>query len=458
MESINFDYFADRAVLLTEMARTASLPGVKYPEIVQAYGNARKIGKQIGGITSMDDFSYGYMAYIIDDFLTPEQQRQYDTTTNVNAKIPLVKSLLIDVLNKNPDKVGEIASQMSSEDNVRQYHQIYKSTKGQSGRSKGAKTIISDVGGIDPDDLTALENELAPYLKQMNKVMQGRNISKAKGGFSGELPDISNDETVTPDEYNRIQYADFIIYCIETLIEAHRTKMKDYGSNLGPITSRFINYKGAIKDLEGIKALYKSKIDKGIGSSPDDFEKDLRRIENYQGVTDDMKSVLTALSIMVEDLSDIIAENQFEKLLDISRSTEEKLGGYDKDVINHFLKDEDIKNKFMELMQIKGKLLQNKIQKNLQEQADTGIDIFWAKRGTTDQEQSDSFQDKRVDVLGNLKSKKEKYEKPYGEGVEHYLCEQVIKDTKFKSNPNHAYVDRGFKKFKNYNHWMTENE
>ena len=169
MESINFDYFADRAVLLTEMARTASLPGVKYPEIVQAYGNARKIGKQIGGITSMDDFSYGYMAYIIDDFLTPEQQRQYDTTTNVNAKIPLVKSLLIDVLNKNPDRVGEIASQMSSEDNVRQYHQIYKSTKGQSGRSKGAKTIISDVGGIDPDDLTALENELAPYLKQMNK-------------------------------------------------------------------------------------------------------------------------------------------------------------------------------------------------------------------------------------------------------------------------------------------------
>ncbi len=44
------------------------------------------------------------------------------------------------------------------------------------------------------------------------------------------------------------------------------------------------------------------------------------------------------------------------------------------------------------------------------------------------------------------------------EGGMSYMTEQVAKDSKFKKNPNQHMVDRGFRKFKNYNQWMIYND
>ena len=167
---------------------------------------------------------------------------------------------------------------------------------------------------------------------------------------------------------------------------------------------------------------------------------------------------------------------------EISNSEEQDFAGYDTAVVNKVLDTPEKLDVFKDWLEIytlwrdeKDRKLTEKYlekQSNVQaaiqaaetgEKSDdmkSGIDAFWAKRNKEEPKtrefkmKDQTNKNSSGDVVQNAKDKIESY----GESVMSYMEEQVSRDSKFTGAINGKFVDKGYKRFKNYNHWLTENE
>jgi hypothetical protein len=250
--------------------------------------------------------------------------------------------------------------------------------------------------------------------------------------------------------------------------------------------------KTALNDLKYLRNMYQATIEGGQGATIEEFITFVNKLKGMKGMSEDRLEALDAVLYEIESLESVSGEETSVSEL-ANTPTENKIEGYDQDVVNKFLDTPELKKSFSKWLsnhrkwrETKNSKLEQRLEKKM---VDAGYYKFVAKRpdmegkdetfvnpsimqlintmrryekeleNTEDelhinklQGKIKSIQDKISKMRKGLNSDEEEEES----GVMGYMSEQVWKDK--RTNVIGDFKERGYKKFKNYNHWLSMNQ
>ena len=487
MESLNFDYFVKRGTVLTEMARKTT--DFSDENVVAAYRALRQYFSKKYGIKNSNTINVYTFHYIYDVLYDLLPEEVIDSVvgpklTHDGDKIKTVVAELVRIaLAEGVITPQELTVALQDFDKFDKLVPMIKANAGN--RARGHRREVLDVTGASHDEFLNLTKQTETLRREMNNLMRGRNVSKAKLGDKSKYlqpsPE-SQEDLIDPNVQNAINISNIL-----GTVSNIRSKMRDSGEldDKTPAsmwaakdeTSVLKTHIKALSDKEfeetvgGLMNLIEQKIDSGVGQTTQGFTKlvaSLQALPNYS------PHVIAILQYVLQKLQDYTPE--------ISNSEEQDFAGYDTAVVNKVLDTPEKLDVFKDWLEIytlwrdeKDRKLTEKYlekQSNVQaaiqaaetgEKSDdmkSGIDAFWAKRNKEEPKtrefkmKDQTNKNSSGDVVQNAKDKIESY----GESVMSYMEEQVSRDSKFTGAINGKFVDKGYKRFKNYNHWLTENE
>lgn len=483
MSKYGFDYFSKKAQLLNEMARPASVFG-KGSSPTQAYAKARTYMKQKYGIDSgtLDRRIFGYLYQILpDELITPEEESaigigsKKSTADFKNAITSVVQRLL---------KSGELdqnqfAADLTNEERIDQYMQgVSGMTTGS--RAQGMENEVRSTTGIGANDFRQLIAATEPLRKEINKIMAGRKISRAKMG------DASKYNTVqAPDAKEQSPDMDFASKLLSTLEKfinlKHELDSTDYDEDQLDEGSYIIS-QIPIKELEKTYDMYENMLDSGTGTTEGDLEKLIGKLSANPKAP---KAFIAFLTLLKDQAS------QHESSSDTSVE-DTRYDGYDEDVIAKVLDSPEkrelfdrwykLNNRWREQKnaELESRFIQQLINANFFDKR--GMDADGPKQMSPEilklMAQKETFQNKlnqsleygddvaaqkyqkfinTIDkTIKHLQGENTQPEDEEDSGIMGYMTEQVSKDSHV-IRKDAKFVDRGFKRPVNYWQWLESN-
>lgn len=386
-----------------------------------------------------------------------------------NAAVTLLKNHL------NIARSKEFYDYISDPDNLESFqNNIGLGSTGESTSSRriGKEKELKDVTGLGISASEKQFSGIKEIVNAMNKVMSSRKTSKSRLGdkskYAGEMGG-----TEGSGGYNlNIEFADLVLDAIDLL-------MDDDGM-LKSIDT-------AITDLEFLESFYKKTVVEGTGSTKEEFDNFMGKLKAMKGMTPQRAKIFDLLAAEVDSLS---SDSGIDKFVDVSTTNISPYDDYDRDVLSKFLDTPEKKSAFEEWYYTNQKWREAK-NKKLEElwyrrmenvafsnpkfaNAVQGKELFvnntinqWLLHlAKLDKERKETSDPKRLEFIANkiaaitkdLESYKASMQSEEQEesGVMKYMTEQVKKDSHTKQ-PD-VFVDRGFKKPKNYWHWLEINK
>lgn len=488
MESLSFDYFVERGTILTEMARPPST--FSDSEVNSAYGQLRRYFSNKYGVKAPDSINVYVFHYIYDVLydLLPEDvidEVVGPKLTHNGGDIKLVVTELVKIaLNTGAITTTQLAQALKDYDSFDKLVPVIKANAGN--RARGRNRSIQDVTGATYDEFLKLTTQTEDLRKKMNAIMRGRAVSRTTLGDKSrynQIATVGESDNVSPNVQNAMNLSDIL-----GKISKIRSQMRDNGElddenppSLWASKSPQFQLKQNIKALSdkefdetigGLIDLIEQKIESGVGQTTPGF---VKLINNLKSLPNYSKAVISILSHAVDELHTYTPNE--------STTEESPLAGYDDDVVSKVLdtpekldlfkdwlevynkwreeKDRILTGKYLDAQE-KLKHMINNTEPNNGDISKDVFDAFWNKEGKGRVEpKSNPFNMGRRNHTNSsgdvVQAAKDKLES-YGESVMTYMEEQIQRDSKFTHSTNGKFVDRGFKKFKNYNHWLTENE
>lgn len=475
-----FNYFLKRATIFNEMARPPSVFG-KDSGPTQAYGKARAYIKQKYGIDSgtLDRRIFGYMYHIIpDNLISPEEQEAIKTGSKKSTA--LFKSAVGDMVKRlistGKMNVDKFVKNLTDEEKIDNYMQAVTGLAHGS-RAKGTENEMQRTVGVGTQDFRQLIAQSEPLRKEINRIMSGRKISRAKmGDLSKYNAPVAVQEDLSPD----LIYTSNIISVLEKLIELrHDLDENEYDPEQLDDVSHIIS-KIPVKELERTYDMYETMLDNKTGTSPEELEKLIGKFSSNPKVPKTYIQFLNLLKSQAE---------QYESNTDDHSEPSITYDGYDQDVINKVLNSPEKRELFDKWYRLNNKWREQKnaeLENRLIQQIID--DNFFSKRDMEDNV-DDKHLSPQIIQLGNQRkefikkleqaneigdsvaaAKLEYFIQQLSKTIEHlqkgggsadtgeeeegdvmnYMSSQVRSD-QHKPNPNRKFVDRGFKKPRN--HW-----
>jgi len=453
---INFDYFLSRALILEAgKGRPSKGLGINSVSINAAYDTLRKNIKEKHptlGSSSVDLIIFRYIANQIYDLLTDEEQAEYDNVKKSRmVYVPFMASLVNGLLERGVDE-NEITQSLLDKEDFFNFMDVLMANKGS--RAKGKDTQFQTSTQIPYEEFVELTKQLAPVILKMNTLMAARKSSITKLGDRSKYNQKSSKETekLDPNVQNAIGISN-ILSRISTLRSALRQSGElDNREKASLWATQDENYKlkqliKGVSDKEFdstvslLMDLLEVKIDAGTGQTTEGFLKLVDKIKAYPSISKPLLGLF----------DHIVGEIQSGNTGDLYQSIDDEINleGYDRDVINSVLPDPDDQALFSRWLSAH-KAWREEINKKYEERFEKkSLNAFLSSdRMNNDmQQEPNTPEDSTPEMKENVE---------YDSGLL-YMENQFNKDLKFKPAPV-KFAERKFKKFKNYDHWLSINE
>lgn len=521
MRNYGFDYLVEKAQILSEMARPSTNRPEKDTRVVKFLKEIRPIvGKELfdnreypwkvsAPIKTLNDyiteqlytignktaFPYDSVdAYVKNLFAKkPELEQDYYDYVQGGSRDSNKRSwwIMSFLLNKNPDLAlsKEFFDTVTNRDNIENYKQTLseRAVGGKKNRAAGYRKHIQQKYNMSADDFAKMKGEVWPIIVRINRkskqflpkgmLAKLRNnesiISDSKGSslsdemlpldvFIGTLTSIVEDPMVTSDYNLDVASLSQIIKILEARLSENKpvSKQKLYDAYINRFPENFKKYFQAEfeADLESYsgKNFSETIIDdqrKAIENILDVYTPDFLRMVQSKGVIseDDIDKILK--------WKDLIQSSDAQEKAEISarRKSSGLSGDVEIDPNDTF---SDVRKGSEEFAKERIKSKKPKKEENPSaEEFSSGDDT----NGLSNKEINDKIreiisQDEVTDEdyaeIRRLKSMLRQEDEEAG--VMGYFSEQVRKDGLL--NKVGEFKDRGFKKPKNYHHWLMIND
>jgi len=435
--------------------------------------------------------------------------------------VPQINDILVSAKEESPEKFSEVMGVMLDGMNDFQAFKDFVLNWKSESKSKIAKhreKTKEELTSLDPDYIRELSIKMNPYIQEMNKLMFPRILSRSKGGkiASSKDPKILSGEIILDflsilklknSTYNRSIRQENVDYDSSEAPKkwVSRSKLQN---NEQEVENKTIDYylgKISVKEFEAsigtLMTLIEGKLEKGIGQSLEGVVKSFNGIKNHPNAPENLKRLL---DLIIQELERRVS------------SGESKYFGYDADIYEKIINTEELRHDFQVYQTAKEKIksadlqtltsrYQDKISKYMS-QLEGKYDMYHKTDSKYAPKKSDMSEKnphadaletakiilnltrkeliktsvggnplererilekmkKEQDAVNELQAQFDEWERenpksdetPMEESVMIYMTEQFKKDSKF-SKPIEKFEERGFKKFKNYNHWLTYND
>jgi hypothetical protein len=497
MNKFDFNYLLKRNELIGEMARTTTIFNPISVDFNTLYEKLIKdeIDRGNTSIGTRQLIVWRFIMSTLNDFLI-ERGKGYTKKEEGVGKVPLTskelskkfgggtshgqtKAAVLEMVkaHKNVANDPEVRNFLNEPENMEEFKRNagFSGDSSTSGARKGKINALKDVTGMGLDETESLTSTLHSKIVQMNRAMASRKAKSTRKGVEYVPKDSDNVEIENPD----ISSAMEIVYFIDAAIKEDEVT----GGNFS---------KTALNDLKYLRNMYQATIDGGQGATIEEFITFVNKLKNMKGMSDDRIEALDAVLYEIESLESASGDQPSVSEL-ANTPTQNKIEGYDQDVINKILDTPELKTAFSKWLsnhrkwrETKNSKLEQRLEKKM---ADVGYDKFIAKRPdmegnnetfvnpaimqlinqiqkyekeleTTDDDlqinklkgKIKNLQDKISEIRKNLNTTEEDAE----DGVMGYMSEQIWKDR--RTNVIGEFKERGYKKFKNYNHWLSTNQ
>ena len=503
MRSLGFDYFVKRAELLTEMARPASLFNFVSPEFNQIYAKLMK-DQQAQGIADNGTRQLVVWRFLIDTInefgevyhneegelatsLEIAKQLVGGNRTNHGALSKAVQKVLQDNIQiaRNP-KFTEFISQPENIERFKSYIGFSPDSKSTSSRRMGKENELVDVTGKGITEYEQSTSKVRDLVLTMNKIMGIRK--KKKIDQTGQVTTTQENPSIDFDP--NIDFAYGIVNAIETVLDSRNEYLQEVQSGeieldeLPREVQNLVNSKSAEADLNYIKGMYEKMITDKTGTTQEEFQNFINKLKGIKGMTPERAAIF---DILLNEISDL----ESHELLDIPTS-ETQYQGYDADVVAKVLDTPEKKEAFdgwfrthtqwrkakneklEQLLMNKLIDVQIKLNPKLQGANNNDMHINPAIQQlmvniqgyeklldkTTDPKKEEQILNKIQQIqakIAEIRGNKNQPEIP--EEQEEDIMDTFVESLQSKYyKPKGQFVDRGFKRFTNYAHWLMNND
>ena len=358
MSYVNFDYFVERADILSEMAggRPSTLPGIANPtsELLTAYKGLRNFLKSEYGIansSSIDVFAFRYIYYIIEDYLSDQEQEAWNDIPKQQSPVKILATKYLNkVLQTNPEAVPSIINDLTDPDKIRQFKIYAQQTSKNQSRTSGKSREFADTTGLDRVSFMQMTAILEPLIKQMNTMMGSRKTSLSRSGEKSKYS-IKTTESVDPNVKTATD-----ISTILSEISAFREKLRASGdlddkeevsmwASKDPSSKLKQSMKGISDNIfdayiGNLMTTIDAKIEAGTGQTLTGF---LKLVNSIKQQPSSPKPIIELFDYIVKQIESNSVEDIYQ-----TQEDEKQFEGYDEDVINKVLQTSDQKEMFGE--------------------------------------------------------------------------------------------------------------
>ncbi len=507
MAKYGFDYFLKRGNVINEMARPFSVFTSIDPELAplqNAYINLMsKVAPFVGKDSAKRQFFvYDYLLSSLMDIIEPDLDMDVGAyaseITGMSRGFNTMKAAFLKKAQEHKDIVTspEFLEKVVDDANIDQHKNLVATRGGN--RKKGYNREVVDTLGVSADDFRTVSQQAEPIVTALNRIMGSRKSNLTKKG-QPEVAAAAPQQGGSPD----LDFAYSVVDAIDSLLESRIDYLAELKRDPSILDEIDDNTKVLLSDaarelIETVKGMYTEMINSGTGVSPEEFTQQIQNMS--QAMTDAGKSKKAMLYDMianeVEELTNFSAD--MRGLQDSIGTNEKRYPGYDTDVLAKIVDTPEKQELFDKWFDMHTQWRKNKNEKLEQLWIRKLMQLnFFDRKGIEDdgrnymdadvqallsqqrryfemlqkEENPDrqaALQKKVMDITKQIKMKRGEYvpeapkdEAPQPEeqeesGVMGYMTEQVSKD-RHLGKPTGKFVDRGFKKFVNYNHWLEVN-
>jgi hypothetical protein len=493
MSKYGFDYFLQRTELISEMARSVSTFSGVSPALNNVYDKLMKYLAQKGVNQN------GTRQLIACKWIISEINDATEQYTDEDGE-PMDSSAIIRQLTGSGSPVAardaavKVASQNKELANDPKFTEslldfgrfdTFQSYALAGNRRQGKENELQDVTGKGISDYEKSTSNVRDLVLTMNKLMGIRKRRKQEASGQEVV------QTQSADYNPNIDFAHGILDAIETLQDTRNEYLKEIQSGemyLDELPSKIqplISSKASQADLDYLKSMYTKMISDKTGTTPDEFNAFIQKLQGMKGMTPERSAVFSLLQQEISELNS-------HELLDVP-SSESGYDGYDPEVVNKVLDTPEKKEAFNDWYSTHTQWRKAKNQKleelytrkmiELSIQSNPKLagtrdnkEIFinpviqqlmgtlqqWERRLEGEQNETNRAGiEKKIQAIqkhiaqirqGQPSDPQEEQE----ENVMSYMTEQILRDV--RTNQKGAMVDRGFKKPINYDHWMEINK
>jgi hypothetical protein len=470
MYSTNFDYFVSRGTILNEMARPAKGLGIKSPTLVGVYGRLRTEIKSRDPTllpTPIQLKAFLYLYKLSDEvgaFDEVQQELYMSSKTGRMLIVPLIVTLINQSLDngtfdeQKQQKVAELAQDPEKLDN---FLVVKDTNKGN--RSLGGDKAFERVTEVPKKEYVKTAVGIAPLLAELNRLQGIRKHQKRPPQGVSAQPQQES-EPSNPNLQIAKDILDILgavssarsklranedLYDVEPKsVWAAKTPQNDLNSIIKRIPDKVFD-----ATIETLSNLIEAKIDAGTGQSAEGFLKLVDRLKQSP-------STPPALVALFDYIVDRLADEESKTIEELEQDF--SIEGYDPDILEKVLDTPEDKETFKNWVQTKRKWREELDNIAIRRYEDNISNLASLLKGASggqppeDKENAMEVLRKRHQNL-LLKKGPPPPKPPVKESVESYMEEQIQRDSKF-GPPNLKLLDKGYKRFKNYNHWITANE
>lgn len=465
MNFSNFDYFVKRGTVLNEMARPVKGLGLKSPILIGVYAKLRTEIRQRNPTLNPNSILLKSMLYLYkladetEAFDDVQDEIYTSSRKDANTIPPLIVTLINQSLEKGTLDEQKVAELAQNPDNLDDFLAYLETNQGN--RAAGAVKRFEKVTGGSKQEHVDTAVEIAPLLAKLNRLQGTRKAFKKTPGDS--QPTI--EEPPNPN----LQIASDIVNILGAISTAksklrsnedlYDTQPKSIWSTKSPQHSQSglndiltrVSDKIFNASIETLSNLIEAKIDSGAGQSTEGFLKLVDRIKQSPNTP-------PALSELFDYIVDRLSDEESKTIEEDEPEIE--IEGYDKDLVNKVLTPEE-QQVFQQWVKAKRAWRDSLDEDTIRryEDAYSNLATRQDKTPSSSAVKADSPEDelrKKWEKVA-LKRGRPLPKLPVKESVEMYMEEQVQKDSKF-GPPKQNLLEKGYKRFKNYNHWMAAND
>lgn len=323
---------------------------------------------------------------------------------------------LIQLVKNNIKKATskKFASTVLDPENIQNFVKTGRVPEG-SGFARGMAKQTEDIFNMPVEKIHELRAEIYPTLIKLNRLQSGRNRSR-KGGKVSDINDPVN-------------VAKTVKSTLEDLLDSKQDIMNRIKQGSQPTDDEsIILSKFPEKDLISLINTF-TKLANGKGITMEDvYSKVIQPYQNNQNQV--IAGFGDLLDLSIESFTEVSGEEE-----------KQDFPPYDNDIVYGLLEKGDITDE--DLKNLKAWLPIASKYKELEDMKGISKDV----RGA-----SGDYLSGKVDMGGGGEEEEEDEE----DSIMGYMTEQIQKDSLY--NPKGEFKERGFKKFQNYNHWLTHNQ
>jgi hypothetical protein len=355
----------ERGTLLTEMARPVTV--FKFRDLNEPYLNLRKFYKNTINPREqpgpLQIHVFRYMREVIDDMVSPEDNDEWNPRASAEtlkaASIRHIENVLNKASQESPEKYKVVLQTMidrfSDYDDFKDYVIDWKKNTG-SGRAKYKQSSEEEITSLDPEYLIELGLKLKPYIDKMNKLMFPRIISRSKGGTGNhQSGDYNEDNKVDFDETDDPNNANAQIMVSVLRDVLYRKTLDDYNpevsepigiwgkrdSESGGGSDKSLDYyikytpKSEINaTIKPLAELIEGKLEQNIGQTLEGVKKLFGKLKDHPKLSNNLKGLLDKI------------EKNLEENISSDTQTGRNYFGYDPDIYEKVLHDEQLMHEF----------------------------------------------------------------------------------------------------------------